>query len=166
MSRLPLRIALCLGAIAVLAGASKPVPPQLKHGRWKERIEIMKMSYDGKIMPFDATENRVSVKYRCLTPSSGGAAGFFGSQMPREKCPTRGGGAGGGKINLTGKCNFGYGSSDVTITGTYGATTQSSTVRMATDLPGGTKMVMESKVEGTFQGPCRGDEEREEAGPR
>lgn len=153
-------VRLALGAgIAALLIAAGPAAP-LKHGRWKERIELTRMTLGEDILPFEAGENRVFTKYRCHKPGDGGAAGFFGPQMPDAQCGTVSGGIGGGRINLSARCNFGHGPADVTIIGTYTASSQASQVRMSTLGPEDKKMVMESKVDGTFEGPCRGDEEQ------
>lgn len=162
MPQFAVRVALGLGAAALLIAAGPAVP--LKHGRWKERIELTRMTVDGDILPFEAGENRVFTKYRCHRPGQGGAAGFFGPQMPADQCGTVSGGVGGGRINLSATCNFGHGPAKVTIVGSYGATSQNSEVRTETAMPDDTKMVMESKVSGTFEGVCRGDEEQPRPG--
>lgn len=147
-------------AAAILCGtaASALAPAPLKAGRWKEKIEITKMTVGDDILPFEQGEERIQINYRCLAkPDPASSRDFLESQMPRQYCTDIVGSPTAGKIAMTGRCNMGSGPSKVTMNGNYGGTAFDISVR--NEMPSGPQtMVLHSTVEGRFEGPCRGDE--------
>jgi hypothetical protein len=127
-------------------------------GRWKEVMTLRAMTMGGKPMDVDSNPGKVDIAYRCVSKAEAAdPASLFRSHKPEDNCAAPQGEAGSGKLALTSTCKGELGPIELNVSGTYGAQRYDGKVLGKMEMRG-EPITIESTIEGTYEGPCKGDE--------